>query len=205
MNNILKHITVFSLFFVIGNYCKAQSNFKINANISGGKARITSVYLEDEGITIFMDNLGRLHDVYLYDTDQYYDAVYDNQTSALGNEVEYYPADYIWTELRNKIKRIGKTYITYYDRFSFDELQGKIKSIGNLYLTYYDRFGWDELKGKVRSIDTINFTYYDRFGANEDIGKMKSIGNTTFSYAGRMVNVAGDRDGVVNIRRAGIR
>lgn len=207
MTTILKRSCLSSLLLILitCGFSKAQSNIKIDADLSRGKVRINSVYLIDAGITVYVDNLGRLKDVYADNTDSYYDPIHTEDTFSFG-EVEYYPHDYIFDELSDRLKRIGNLNITYYDRFSWDELRGKIKSIGNVNFTYYDRFGWDETKGLIKSIGNVNITYYDRFGRDEDKGKIKSIGSTAFTYTGRAVQVNGyDKNGMLNLRRSAAR
>ncbi|MCC8408981.1 hypothetical protein LJ707_08565 [Mucilaginibacter sp. UR6-1] len=203
MNTIIKRSTLLLLLILITcGFSNAQDNIKIGADLARGNVRINSVYLKDTGITIYIDNLGRLRDVYSDDTDSYYDPLHSEDTFSFGG-VEYYPHNYIFEELSDRLKRIGNLNITYYDRFSWDELRGKIKSIGNINFTYFDRFGWDETKGLIKSIGNVNITYYDRFGRDEDKGKIKSIGSTAFTYSGHMVNIDGyDKNGVLNLRRS---
>lgn len=79
-----------------------------------------------------------------------------------------------------KLKSIGNTAITYYDRFDLDNF-GKLKSIGNTRITYYDRFDQDNF-GKLKSVGNIAITWYDRFDAGYIYGKLKSIGNMPVTY-----------------------
>ncbi|MCD8741598.1 hypothetical protein LT679_13370 [Mucilaginibacter roseus] len=207
MNTIFKRKLFLTLVLAITmcSFSKAQNNIKIDADLSRGAVRINSVYLADAGVTVYIDNLGRLRDVYADAADNYYDPTHTDDTFTFG-EVEYYPHDYIFDELSDRLKRIGNLNITYYDRFSWDELRGKIKSIGSINFTYYDRFGWDETKGLIKSIGNVNITYYDRFGRDEDKGKIKSIGNTSFTYVGQAVQVNGyDKNGALNLRRSAAR
>lgn len=207
MNTIYIRPALLSILLILitCTFSKAQDNIKINADLAHGNVCINSVYLQDAGVTVYIDNTGQIRDVYLEDTNSFYDPAHSENTFGF-TEAEYYPHDYIFNELSDRIKRIGNLTITYYDRFGWEELRGKIKSIGNVNFTYYDRFGWDETKGLIKSISNVNITYYDRFGRDEDKGKIKSIGNTSFTYTNRMVSVNGyDRNGVLNLRRSVVR
>jgi hypothetical protein len=95
--------------------------------------------------------------------------------------VEYFGQEYD-SVFRGKVKSIGTSTFTYYDKYETAAKIGKLKTIGRLAVEYYDNYEDAAFKGKIRFAGSVLFSYYSSFENEAFRGKLKSINNNAITY-----------------------
>jgi hypothetical protein len=126
------------------------------------------------------------------------DSAYRDKLKFIGRVYITWYASYENEFLRGKIKSIGNIPITYYEQYEDEAFRGNIKTIGSQTITWYRSFENELLKGKLKSVGYTQLKYYGPVDDKAFRGKIKSIGNTSYTYYSSF-----DRQGYAGGRKTG--
>jgi hypothetical protein len=172
-----KVISILS-FLIISAVVYSQELFQVA--FSRGETLSWFSYKTDQDIIIRISDDGKLLE---WGTDPGQGRFYNDprRLQPYLGRVEYFGQEYD-SVLTGKVRSIGTSTFTYYDKSDIELKRGKLKSIGRVALDYYDLYEDASYRGKMKLAGSVLFSYYSSFDNEAFRGKIKSIQNNSITY-----------------------